>query len=126
MASTIVIDFILLIAITFSSIKERKFTLAKVGKGTLLTQVMFISSLIYALSFAFRIIVNCVALFDNHKIDHLQCRSCMDCTPGYAMFIFWFHFIGELLPLSAIFVLQLVTISKQKHSKDKISLLRQS
>ena len=89
----------------------------KVGKNTILILVTNIANGIYALSFLFRISVSIWLLVDHDSIVHLQCVSCMNNTAGFATLTFMKHFICELLPLSAIFTLQLFTIRKAKHAK---------
>lgn len=84
----------------------------KLGKGTILTLVQNISNAIYAISFLYRIVLNLCLVLDQKPIVLLQCNSCLYLNAGYAMLVFSTHFFGELLPLTAIFTLQLVTISK--------------
>ena len=114
---TIVAYIILLVALIFNAVQERKFMIKKVGKNTILILVTNIANSIYALSFLFRISVSIWLLVDHDSIVHLQCVSCMHNTAGFATLIFMKHFICELLPLSAIFTLQLFTIRKAKHAK---------
>ena len=55
---------------------------------------------------------------ENKILKQLQCQSCMNCENGYAYLIFFQHFFGFLLPLTSIFVLQLITMSLKKTSKE--------
>ena len=107
---------ILLFALVYNSNKERMFMIEKVGKGNSLTIVMTIANSIYAFSFFFRLCFNIVLLSDHHDIVRLQCDSCMYDTAGYALLVFSVHFFCELLPLSAIFTLQLITVIKAEHN----------
>ena len=52
----------------------------------------------------------------------------MNCENGYAYLIFFQHFFGYLLPLTAIFILQLITMSLKKTSKEGlvVSFLKSS
>ena len=68
---SIAIDIILLMALVFNSIKERKFMIEKIGKGNSLIIVMTIANLIYAISFVFRICFDIVLLVDKDSIIQL-------------------------------------------------------
>ena len=91
----------------------------KVGSGTQLTKVMTVANSIYGFSFVIRIVWE-VWMFttDNEILKSLQCHSCMYCENGYAYLIFFQHLFGFLLPLTAIFILQLVTMNMKKKSKE--------
>ena len=119
------INVVLLIALGLNSIKERLFMIEKVGQGNSLTIVMTIANLIYASSFMLRICFNIVLLSNHESVIQLQCKSCMDGSVGYGMLLFCIHFFCELLPLSAIFTLQLVTIIKAKSNAKLRQALQQ-
>ena len=84
---------------------------------------MAIANSIYAFSFFFRLCFNVALLWDHNKIVELQCHSCMNGTAGFAMYIFSYHFFCELLPLTAIFMLQLISVIKAEKSTLRVSLL---
>ena len=80
---------------------------------------MTVANSIYGFSFIFRIAWEIWMFTTDTKIlKQLQCQSCMNCENGYAYLIFFQHFFGFLLPLTAIFILQLVTMSLKKTSKE--------
>ena len=70
------------------------------------------ANLIYAFSFFFLICYNIVLVVDKDSITQLQCESCKDGTAGYALLIFSENFICLLLPLTAVFTLQLIMLIK--------------
>ena len=123
---SICIYLILFIVLIVNSVKERQFTTRNVGTGNSLTRVMTVSNCIFATSFVFRIIVDIVDLSDKASLVTLQCKSCLYVTPGYGIYIFSLHFFGVLLPLSALFTLQLVTIIKSKKPRKSLASFSRS
>ena len=102
---TIVGYSILLIALSFNAVQERKFMIKKVGKNAILILVTSIANGIYAISFIFRISLSIWLIVDHEGIVTLQCDCCKDLKVGFAILTFTKNFFGILLPLSAIFTL---------------------
>jgi hypothetical protein len=67
---------------------------------------LLIISGIFAFSYIVRTILNFVAFFDSKSLTKLQKNSCDNKSDGWALLVFFTHFLGEVLPLFFIFCVQ--------------------
>ena len=72
---------------------------------------MAIVNSIYGLAFLVHLAFDSVTVFGRSSITELQCNSCKQGSADYAVYIFFKHFLGELLPITAVLIMQLVTFS---------------
>jgi len=64
---------------------------------------------IYSLSFIIRATFNILALFDSKSITDLQTNSCLNCNGHWAFLIFFIAFFGEVLPLTLLYFMLIVS-----------------
>lgn len=105
----ILVYLILVIVLAINSYKEMKFTQRRMGHARNLLWLIAISNSIYAFGLLSHILFTLFELFGIKSLIDLQCQSCMNETAGFGVLTFFLHFFGQLLPLSAIFALQLNT-----------------
>jgi len=98
--------FCLLMVIAY---KENKLLKAKFGlnQGNPLWRFR-VTVCTYAGSFLFRAIFNLYIVSNSAEIDEIQKNSCEDNTVGWALIVFFLHFLGEVFPLAVLFWMQIV------------------
>jgi hypothetical protein len=64
---------------------------------------LLITSGVFAFSFIVRTLLDFTATVDTKKLVALQYNSCKNSTAGWALLVFFTHFLGEIFPLSLLF-----------------------
>lgn len=79
---------------------------------------LLISSGVFAFSFIVRTLLDFTATVDTKKLVALQYNSCKNNTAGWALLVFFTHFLGEIFPLSLLFWLQAKMYQRHPESND--------
>jgi hypothetical protein len=64
---------------------------------------LLITSGVFAFSFIVRTLLDFTATVDTNKLMKLQTNSCNNNSAGWALLVFFTHFLGEIFPLSLLF-----------------------
>lgn len=77
------------------------------------TRNLLITTGIFSLSYVVRTLLNLLSLIDPTKLRNLQMNSCLNGSIGWALVVFFTHFLGEILPLFLLFWMQLTMYAKK-------------